>query len=146
MNPDFPVKAFVDRGFLSIRRVCSTVTVVGDMNDRALGWSSLINGAFPYYFGYQQPEALQPTLPKSDPKREFMPRIGRSIHDLYFPDKVGQMHLDSEREDELIRLLFNKSGSIDLSGKAKKGERFWLDIDVIDMTGKKYVYCNLKIR
>ena len=105
------------------------------MNDRALGWSSFINGAVPYYCGYQQPEALQPTLPKSDPKREFMPRIGRSIHDLYFPDEVGQKYLDNGREKELIRLMFNKSGSIDFSGQAKKGERFWLDMDVIDMTG-----------
>ena len=125
----------MDRGFLSIRRICSTVTVVGDVNDRALGFSSFINGTVPYYFGYQQPEALKPTLtPNTPPKLEFMKRIGRSIKDLYFTDDVIQKYIDNGMKDEFSKLLFTKSTSIDFSRK-DKGERYWLDVDVIDMTG-----------
>lgn len=125
----------MDRGFLSIRRICSTVTVVGDVNDRALGFSSFINGTVPYYFGYQQPEALKPTLtPNTPPKLEFMKRIGRSIKDLYFTDDVIQKYIDNGMKYEFSKLLFTKSTSIDFSRK-DKGERYWLDVDVIDMTG-----------
>jgi len=129
LNPDFPVRAFVDRAFLSIRRVCQTVTVVGDRNDRALGFSSLINGVVPKVFGYQQPAVLKPN--EYNPKWEFMERIGRSISSLHFDHSVVD-------EEEFRHMLFNKSASIDLTGVAegkKSGNRFWLDIDVIDMTG-----------
>ena len=60
LNADFPVRAFVDRGFLSIRRLCQTITVVGDSNDRALWWSSLMNLVAPH-FGYDDPQVLRPT-------------------------------------------------------------------------------------
>ena len=115
----------VDRGFLSIRRVCSTITVVGDTNDRALWWGSLMN-VRPYYFDYIEPEVLRPSL-KSDfeRKRELMIEVGRNVQDLYFPEEIKQQYIESGRENEFVRQLFNKSGS----------GRPWLDIDTIDMTG-----------
>jgi len=135
LNPDFPLRAFLDRGFRSIRRVCRTCTVIGDRNDRALGWSSLINGVAPK-FGYEQPKVLMPTTAPSKPTWRFEKRIGRSIEWLYFSPKVAQQYHESGNGEAFRRLLFNK-GSIDLSGKTKdknNENRFWLDMDVIDMT------------
>ena len=121
----FPVKAFVDRGFLSIRRVCSTITIVGDTNDRALWWGSLMN-VRPYYFDYVEPEVLRPSLkPDFERKRELMIEVGRNVQDLYFPEEVKQQYIENGRENEFSRQLFNKSDS----------GRPWLDIDCIDMTG-----------
>lgn len=120
----FPVGAFVDRGFLSIRRVCSTITVVGDTNDRALWWGSLMN-VRPYYFDYIEPEVLRPSLkPNFERKRELMIEVGRNIQDLYFPKEMKQQYIERGRENEFARQLFRKST-----------DRLWLDIDVIDMTG-----------
>merc|ERR1711957_1158281 len=43
MNPDFNLEAFVDRAFLSIRRVCQNITMMGDRNDFALRASKILN-------------------------------------------------------------------------------------------------------
>ena len=137
LNPDFPVRAFVDHGFLSIRRICQTITIVGDRNDRALWWSSLINGTLPH-FGYEQPEVLNPTISHEKEKKwALMERCGRSIGGLYFPDEVAQQYNKSGNLNDLRRLLFNKARSLNVSGQSKgtNGDKLWLDMDVIDMTG-----------
>ena len=36
LNPDFPLEAFVTHAFQSMRRVCDTITLVGDKSDQAL--------------------------------------------------------------------------------------------------------------
>ncbi|KAL7542198.1 hypothetical protein ACHAWF_007113 [Thalassiosira exigua] len=142
LNPDFPVEAFIDRGFLSIRRVCSTVTVVGDRNDRALYWSGIFNGTATR-FGYQQPEVLNPTIhPYKPTKWARMERIGHSLGKLYFDPTVGQKHCNDGNEQAFRRQLFDKRAPLDFSGETKKSKknkktrnRLWLDMDVIDMTG-----------
>jgi len=138
LNPDFPVKAFVDRAFLSIRRVCQTITLVGDRNDRALWWSSFCMGTFPH-FGYEFPEVLRPTVaPYKQTKWALMERTGRSIDKLYFTAAEGQQYHDGGNDDAFRRQLFNKAESFDFSGRTKDANndnRFWLDMDVIDMTG-----------
>merc|ERR1719491_93662 len=59
MNPDFPVEAFIDRAFLSIRRVCPNITVLGDRNDIALtAGSKFFNGLYNKK-GYMQPHLLR---------------------------------------------------------------------------------------
>lgn len=81
-------------------------------------------------FGYEQPEALQPTVIPSKPKWEFMERIGRSIEKLYFPPEIAQQYHDNGGyEDDFRRLLFNKSFL------CSSENHYWLDMDVIDMTG-----------
>lgn len=133
LNPDFPVRAFIDRGFLSIRRICRTVTIVGDQNDRALWWSSLFNATVPSCY-YEFPEVERPVVsPNEERKTELVERIGRSIETLCFPAEVAQQYHESGNEKAFRRQLFNKAASIDLSGRSK--EQFWLDLDVIDMTG-----------
>jgi len=44
LNPDYPLAAFVDHGFATIRRVCQHITVVGNAKDGALFWSETGNG------------------------------------------------------------------------------------------------------
>lgn len=136
LNPDFPLEAFVDRGFLSIRRICRTVTVVGDRNDRALYWSSVCNGAAPH-FGYEYPEVLKPKLgPEQRKAWARMERIGHSIDKLYFPPSVGQNYYNSGQTRAFRRQLFNQRGPINFKSQDQNEEnQFWLDMDVIDMTG-----------
>jgi len=57
VNPDFPIEAFVDHAYLSIRRICNHVTVVGDRQDQALFYSQVMNGAFKF-LGYSQAKIL----------------------------------------------------------------------------------------
>jgi esterase/lipase superfamily enzyme len=141
LNPDFPVEAFVDHAFLSIRRVCSHITVVGDRSDQALFYSAFINGIC-NYLGFEQPRILsknEKKKDKSDQKREFryQHRLGRDIELLYFPD--SEQHLTDEEvverqpaSDE--RLLFKGVPPIILSSDEQPHEHLWLDVDVIDTT------------
>ena len=136
LNADFPVRAFVDRAYLSIRRVCQTITVVGDRNDRALFWSSFFNGVAPK-FGYEYPEVLRPSIGPFEQNLALMERMGCSIEKLYFSPSVGQQYHNSGNADKFRHQLFNKA-FVDISGKAGTTDsenRFWLDMDVIDMTG-----------
>ncbi|KAL9188848.1 hypothetical protein ACHAXT_011338 [Thalassiosira profunda] len=133
LNADFPVKAFVDRGFLSIRRICKTITVVGDRNDRALKWSSIFNGVAPHVDRYERPEYMKPTLTCEETNWELAERIGRNIGELYFSPEEAQRQCKSGDDKAFPnRLLFNKVGPIGVSGTQT---RAWLDLDVIDMTG-----------
>ena len=141
LNPDFPVEAFVDHAFLSIRRVCSHITVVGDRSDQALFWSALINGTC-NYLGYEQPRILSTNekgKDKSNRKRDFryQHRVGRDIELLYFPDT--EQHLSDEEDVERQpasdeRLLFKGVPPIILSSDEQPHEHLWLDVDVIDTT------------
>ena len=57
LNPDYPLRAFNEHGFQTLRRVTSLVTVVGDSTDQALWWSSFINGCV-NTFGWSQPSCI----------------------------------------------------------------------------------------
>jgi len=159
LNPDFPLEEFVDRGFLSIRRICRTVTVIGDRNDRgrffvcgatslsklyphplhifslltpALWWSSLINGLAARR-GYQHWDALLPELPRSQKRQPFrlQERVGRSIDSLHFPAL-------NKRDGSSKHLVFQERSSIvgARPGSANEEENVdWLDMDCVDMTG-----------
>ena len=137
INPDFPIEAFVDRGFETLRRVCSTITIIGDQKDQALFCSQIGNGAM-VYFGYQQPEILQPwLLPEnatfSERRQQTRRRlvqevIGKSIESLYFPDDLNKDDIDDA-------LLFNLRAPIMVCTEDHVQDRAWLDVDVIDITG-----------
>ena len=135
LNPDFPLEAFVDRAFLSIRRICRAVTVVGDRNDRALWWSSLFNGVAERR-GYEHCSVLRPQAMSQERKTfRLQERIGSSIDSLYFPpEKDSNSRL---KIDKLDNLVFKERAS--LVGNSPEGAdadtTTWLDMDVIDMTG-----------
>lgn len=132
LNPDFPLEAFVDRGFLTLRRVCRTVTVVGDRNDSALWWSSLLNGVAERK-GYDHRPALRCTMPPPEKPRSFrlQDRIGRSIESLHFPKNDK-----GEKTVQDKRLIYEELFSHLVNGSEEDPESLhWLDMDVIDMTG-----------
>jgi len=135
LNADFPVRAFLDRAFLSIRRVCQTVTVVGDQNDRALRWSSIVNGIAPK-FGYEDPEVLRPSITPYGQHWARMERVGCSIEHLYFSAGVRQQYHDSGNAEALRRQLFNNE-AVEFGGETNDADngKLYLDMDVIDMTG-----------
>ena len=131
LNPDFPVAAFVDRGFRSIRQICNTITVVADRQDAALLGSSICNG-LGTYVGYKQPEALRPVLGAHKPRLGLQYVVGRSIDLLHFPDEW----LDNDnlgQHDE--RLVFQERAPLTLSADEDANDHLWLDMDVIDTTG-----------
>lgn len=146
VNPDFPVDAFVDHAFLSIRRVCNHITVVGDRSDQALFYSMLINGIC-NFLGYEQPRILNKSG-KDEPvkkKRRFKYQrvVGRDIESLHLPDSTEEGETSSLNQDDVEkqlsmpdeRLLFKgKSPAIILSDDDQPHEHPWLDIDVIDTT------------
>jgi len=132
LNPDFPLEAFVDRGFLALRRICRTVTVVGDRNDRALYWSSVLNGLAARY-GFQHPIGLQPELPPPTGRRYHrQERIGHSIDSLHFPiakkDRNRSLSKSMVFQGQIHLLLGDNAEFADDTIQ-------WLDLDVVDMTG-----------
>ena len=141
VNPDFPIDAFIDHAFLSIRRICNHVTVVGDRHDQALFYSQVINGMC-NYLGYSQPSILNKDGKESNGqnrKEGYHPQnvVGRDIGSLYFPDpQEGKEEGDEERTSLLTdeRLLFMGAPAIILSADGHVKEHLWLDVDVIDTT------------
>ncbi|CAB9500532.1 Alpha/beta hydrolase of unknown function (DUF900) [Seminavis robusta] len=142
LNPDFPLEAFVNRAFRSVRRLCSTITIIGDRQDKALLVSQLFNG-LRVYFGYDQPEVLQPR-PSRDcashserevyqGKHRFLQQvIGLSIESLYFPSDIDKDNVNDA-------LLFKERAPVivctDGDDEEQVQDRAWLDVDVIDTTG-----------
>ena len=144
LNPDFPLAAFVDHAFLSIRRVCSHITIVGDRGDQALWYSQLINGSAKY-FGYSQPDILNGTEDLTGPPKQFHQRVmGRHIdalhtaeHDLDEPmDKDKGKAMDQEHAVAMDhRMLFQKRRSqLSMATSDRSMDHRWLDVDVIDTT------------
>lgn len=129
LNPDFPLEAFVTHAFQAVRRVCDTITVVGDKNDQALFWSQFVNG-IGLYFGYKQPCNLEPN-DKNNTQLRYQSVIGKSIESLYLPENLSQNRsLHSE-------LLFQDRAPLVLCTNEEEDleEKAWLDLDVIDTTG-----------
>jgi len=142
INPDFPIEAFVDHAYLSIRRICNHVTVVGDRQDQALYYSQVMNGSFKF-LGCSQPRILNKDGKESDTtKREgFHPQnvVGRDLESLCLPDPREEMSKedgDEEKASLLVddRLLFKGAPAIILSSEGQVQEKLWLDVDVIDTT------------
>lgn len=143
LNPDFPVDPFVDHAFVSIRRICSRITLVGDRNDTPLFFSHRMN-ALVHYFGKQFTPLLLPN-PQKNEKISFA-TIG-SHFDLLYENVKEELDQNSVVENDEIsrgstnlgnqkgKLYFKSQRSINdparLSGGLKKK---WLDIDVIDTT------------
>jgi len=139
LNPDFPVVPFVTHAFRSIRRICRTITVVGDRTDGALYFSQLLNG-IGVYFGYEQP---QPLLPNDANKEhlQYLYVIGRNIDDLYLSKDQQQIieskHSgDSQGKRRQNPLVFREKAPMSLvSQEEADDDKAWLDLDVIDTTG-----------
>ena len=139
LNPDFALEAFVNRAFVSIRRVCSTVTIIGDRHDKALWASQYMNG-LSVYLGYGQPEVLQPRRTSDrethserevfQGKHKFKQEVvGFSIESLYMRDDV-------DKEEVNDALLFKERAPVLVCTENEEVEdKAWLDVDVIDTTG-----------
>jgi hypothetical protein len=139
LNPDYPLKVFIDRAFLSIRRLCSQITVIGDRNDGALFYSQLTNGLFAYW-GHEQPKLLQSArleCRSETQRRKFRYRrvVGKDIKSLYFRLKRDASGNIEEPVDVDKRLLFQgRHPSVVLASCESHRQRqgHWLDLDVID--------------
>ncbi|EJK68914.1 hypothetical protein THAOC_09878 [Thalassiosira oceanica] len=124
LNPDFPVAPFIERGFQTIRRVSSLITVVGDKGDQALFWSSLINGIF-NRLQYSQPSPCDSR--KTEAGFHFEHRVGRHIEEMCISAGSG-----SER---MILRQTSIEKSIENASESNGEQDHWLDLDVIDTTG-----------
>jgi Alpha/beta hydrolase of unknown function (DUF900) len=158
LNPDFPVSPFVNHTFRSVRRICSTITVVGDRSDGALFFSELLNG-IGLYFGYKQPDALQPNNYNKEHLR-FCRTIGKRIEDLHFAKVTPTTPDDSIRKtagtsagtpsycrgnsSSESYLLFSERAPITLVSQEEELEKAWLDLDVIDTTGLDTNIANIR--
>ena len=139
LNPDFALEAFVNRAFVSIRRVCSTVTIIGDRQDKALWASQFMNG-LSVWLGYGQPEVLQPRptrdCGKYSERDVFQGKhlikqevVGLSIESLFMRD-------DIDRDEVNEALLFKERAPVLVCTEdADVEDKAWLDVDVIDTTG-----------
>lgn len=139
LNPDFPVAAFIDHAFISLRQICSHITIVGDRNDTPLSIGRRMN-ALAYFFGKEFTPLL---LPKSDKKVSFA-TIGVDF-DLLYQD------VESDEESNTLLLESSANTMNDLNAKLRRSKQFfklkrsipmleesenkqWLDIDIIDTT------------
>merc|ERR1712160_141904 len=64
----------------------------------------------------------------------FMERVGCSIQKLHFPAAVAQQYHNNGNAEVFRQQLFNKI-PLDISAEADSENHYWLDMDVIDMTG-----------
>jgi hypothetical protein len=130
LNPDFPLVPFRELAFPSARKLCRTITVVGDMHDGALFWSQVVNG-IAVRFGYEQPHAL---LPNDDCKNKLQhcQTVGRKVESLYFPEDVVSRRGIGKHDNLLFK---DKSPLILLYDENKASEKSWMDLDAIDTTG-----------
>ena len=136
LNPDFPVDAFVDHAFASIRQVCDHITVVGDRNDVALKFGSKLINTVCNRLGYSQPKVLRGNEGK---QRGAYRLIGCDFDCLYMPEDGEEDVTDENTENVRISsendgLLFQEVPPLFLSADENAGERRWLDVDVIDTT------------
>lgn len=125
LNPDFPLKAFTERGFKSIRRVTSLITIVGDKADQALFWSSLINGGV-NRFGGSQPAVLD--FKGRTNEKGLQKLVGKNIDGVYLPSNEDEGTVPFQNSD----LIMQSSLRI---GKKEQANITYLDCDVIDTTG-----------
>ena len=125
LNPDFPLRAFKEHAFKSIRRVSSLITIVGDKADQALFWSSLINGGV-NRFGGSQPSVLD--FKDRTKQRQLQELVGKDIDGLY--------HKSDEVKDvvEFQNTELLNQASIRI-GRKEEATNTYLDCDVIDTTG-----------
>jgi len=110
LNADFPVGAFVEKSFKTIRKICPLITLIGDRTDQALFYSQLING-FCNYAGYDVPSVLDSKLRGEQEGFCLQKVIGRDLDSLYI-----------RKDDDFT----NNESSDD--GKQ------YLDLDIIDST------------
>jgi len=139
LNPDFPVLAFREHGFKSIRRVCRCITVVGDKNDQALWWSGVINGAC-NALKYDPPTVLDSVARRQETGLVFQQPIGRDIESLYIDGRLSDdsvipfEHKPKDNNSSLAAA--NGVRDVSLHSTRKNGGNIaWLDVDVIDTTG-----------
>mmetsp|Transcript_3835 Transcript_3835/g.4423 ORF Transcript_3835/g.4423 Transcript_3835/m.4423 type:complete len:820 (+) Transcript_3835:32-2491(+) len=138
LNPDYPLEVFLDRAFLSIRRVCSCITILGDRRDQALYWSTFWNG-LTNCLGYKQPNLL-----KEDNRRgkrpngfRYVKTLGRSIYSIYFPEHRDYFDEEfgvDEIAASLSSLWRRDTRCVILTGDDEVKDRKWLDLDIIDTT------------
>ena len=138
LNPDFPLVPFRDHAFPAIRRLCRTITVIGDKKDNALFWSQVVNGVVVRY-GYEQPSAL---LPNDECKTTLQHclTVGRNVEKLYFPKKSDVVSTARGlRHNNVNNLLFKKEKTSSLltddDENNKTNDKLWMDLDAIDTTG-----------
>eukprot|EP00956_Cyclotella_meneghiniana_P038534 scaffold155675_cov77-Cyclotella_meneghiniana.AAC.2 len=125
LNPDFPLRAFTERGFKSIRRVTSLITIVGDKADQALFWSSLINGGV-NRFGGSQPSVLD--FKGRTNEKGLQKLVGKNIDGVYLTNNEDEGTVPFQNSD----LIMQSSLRI---GKKEQANITYLDCDVIDTTG-----------
>ena len=129
LNPDFPLVPFQEHAFPAARKLCRTITVVGDKLDVALFWSQVLNG-IAVRVGYEQPHAL---LPNDDCKNKFQhcQTVGRNVGSLYFPEDVVYRRTIGKQDNLLFK---HKAPLVSLYCEEKASEKAWMDLDVVDTT------------
>lgn len=143
LNPDFPLVPFRDHAFPAARRLCRTITVIGDKKDNALFWSQVVNGIVVRY-GYEQPSVL---LPNDECKTTLQHclTVGRNVEKLFFPKRsdvtstVRGLRHNNDNNDDDNNLLFKKGKTSSLltddDENNKSNDKLWMDLDAIDTTG-----------
>lgn len=143
LNPDFPVDAFVEHAFLSIRRVCNHITLVADKSDQALFFSQLLGGLVNYW-KIEHPCVLDGN---TFTQKGFHYRrvIGREVDSIYIPDEEVKDSAYEKSKDMHTSLLFHGAPPLVISSSVEEGEeKLWLDLDVIDTTSLDININNLR--
>ena len=139
LNPDFPVQAFRERGFKSLRRACRCISIVGDKNDQALWWSGVINGAC-NAMKYVPPSVLDSEARRQESGFIFQQPIGRDIESLYVDEQSGgggdviSFQHKPNQGDSSGAATGARALSLHSTTRKKERNITWLDVDVIDTT------------
>ena len=101
LNADFPVGAFIEKSFNTIRRITNLITLVGDRTDQALFFSQLINGIC-NYTGYDVPSVLDSKQRREQVGFHMHRVIGRDLDLLYTDDNESKEYLDLDIIDSTL--------------------------------------------
>ena len=158
LNADYPLAAFVQKGFKTLRKVCSTVTVLGNRKDAALLWSALGNGTMYLYDHYRGTESQPKHLRVPAPSPPEHPGCNRNLDACISCgcDTKGRTQDEIQGYDRLWsrqltvgRAIFNlfaprpelqepeyhhRKRKAESRRRQQRWQRHWLDLDVVDTT------------
>mmetsp|Transcript_34282 Transcript_34282/g.54915 ORF Transcript_34282/g.54915 Transcript_34282/m.54915 type:complete len:742 (+) Transcript_34282:291-2516(+) len=115
LNADYPLTAFIHRGFQTLRQVCSLITLVGNKKDSALFWAVISAHLLKNIVCKLPPKHM---LGEGDFETSFK-SLGREVSQLYRKDADDTKGVYRKEPNPLLR---------------EHQMREWLDLDVIDTT------------
>ena len=151
MNPAFPLDAFRERGFRSLRKVTPLITIIGDTTDFALLIGAVENG-FCNWWGLPKPALLDSKTEQNQQGFHLQGQIGREIMSIYFDrndiidnndDEDGMVFRRSSQKQQRVISSSSSSSTTTTNNNDKKKKKKATKSDssgeALALTGEDYL-------